>query len=172
MTCVHHINGQQQDNRPENLWLFRTKADHKRFHQTGEYHLMDDGTFISPKWLQEKICPVCKKKYMSYRKNEIYCSIECRGISVRKVKERPSKNELKRLLITNNFNEIGRLYNVSGNAVRYWCKHYNILQYKDSLKELRKENKTYLDIYNVPILMKLPNVRNCITFKNIREVII
>lgn len=31
--AVHHINGIRDDNRPENLWIFESKADHIAFHR-------------------------------------------------------------------------------------------------------------------------------------------
>lgn len=35
---IHHVNGCRQDNRPANLWVFPTQADHVRFHKTGTIH--------------------------------------------------------------------------------------------------------------------------------------
>jgi transposase len=35
---VHHVNGCGLDNRPANLWVFPTQADHNRYHRTGTIH--------------------------------------------------------------------------------------------------------------------------------------
>jgi transposase len=35
---VHHVNECKLDNRPANLWVFPTQADHARFHKTGTIH--------------------------------------------------------------------------------------------------------------------------------------
>lgn len=40
--------------------------------------------------------------------------------------ERPSKEELIRLLKQYNFVKVGKIYGVSDNAVRKWCDAYNI----------------------------------------------
>lgn len=50
---------------------------------------------------------------------------ECSKKLQRKV-ERPSKEELSQLLSESNFAAIGRTYGVSDNAVRKWCKYYDL----------------------------------------------
>lgn len=47
----------------------------------------------------------------------------------RKVKDRPDKDTLETLVCNNSILSIGRLYNVSDNTIRKWCKLYGI-QYK------------------------------------------
>lgn len=34
--CVHHVNENRSDNRPENLWVFATVGDHTAFHKSGK----------------------------------------------------------------------------------------------------------------------------------------
>lgn len=41
-------------------------------------------------------------------------------------KEKPSKEELNKLIHEKSFVEIGRMYNVSDNAIRKWCKLYGL----------------------------------------------
>lgn len=48
------------------------------------------------------------------------------SISQRKVANRPTKEELFDMLKTLSFVEVGRMYNVSDNSVRKWCKNYGI----------------------------------------------
>lgn len=48
-----------------------------------------------------------------------------RAFNQRRV-ERPSKEELSRLLQESNFTAIGKTYGVSDNAIRRWCKSYGL----------------------------------------------
>ncbi|UUV45916.1 HNH endonuclease [Bacillus phage vB_BanS-Thrax1] len=47
--------------------------------------------------------------------------------------ERPSKDELLSLIREKTFVEIGRMYGVSDNAVRKWCKSYGLPSRKEDL---------------------------------------
>ena len=66
----------------------------------------------------EGICPECGKSAFG----TTYCSTECFRLSSRKVKARPSKQELNIMAKTMSICAIGRLYEVSDNAVRKWMK--------------------------------------------------
>lgn len=57
--------------------------------------------------------------------NTMRCQ-NCNKIHLRKVKIRPSKEELYDLLTKNSFVAVGKMFNVSDNAIRKWCKNYNI----------------------------------------------
>lgn len=48
--------------------------------------------------------------------------------------ERPSKEVLSRLLQESNFTAIGRIYGVSDNAIRKWCKTYKLPHRKKDIK--------------------------------------
>lgn len=68
-------------------------------------------------------------------------------IDRRKV-ERPTKEILEKLIIEKPFTEIGKLYNVSDNSIRKWCKYYNIIKpvrekgYWQKLKFSKKSSKS------------------------------
>ena len=47
-------------------------------------------------------------------------------IKNRKILERPSKEDLLKLILSKSFLKIGRMYNVSDNTIRKWCKQYNL----------------------------------------------
>lgn len=70
-------------------------------------------------------CETCGKKVSTKREEQTYCSSACADFGRRKT-ERPTKNELKQLLETENFTKIGRMFKVSDNAVRKWAKKYNL----------------------------------------------
>lgn len=72
-----------------------------------------------------KICPCCKKEYYPTHSNQKYCSYECSAKGQQKV-NRPEREELKQLIRTTSFLEIGRRFGVSDNAVRKWCDRYNL----------------------------------------------
>lgn len=51
----------------------------------------------------------------------------------------PERNELKNLIRTTSFLQIGQKYNVSDNAVRKWCLHYNLPSKKKDIKQYSDE---------------------------------
>lgn len=65
--------------------------------------------------------------------------ISCAILASRLVKNRPSKEELKRLIREKSFVEIGRMYNVSDNAIRKWCDNYNLPRKKSEIKKYSDE---------------------------------
>ena len=67
-----------------------------------------------------------------------YCSQECLHLSQRVV-NRPSREELKKLIRTNSFLAIGKNYNVSDNAIRKWCVAYNLPKTKKDIKKYSDE---------------------------------
>ena len=72
------------------------------------------------------ICEVCKKNFYVHSESlGKYCSQECVHIAQRRV-ERPSRDELKKLIRNMPFLQIGIKYGVSDNAVRRWCKAENL----------------------------------------------
>lgn len=79
-------------------------------------------------------CQNCGKEIVT---QDASLCIDCYNISRRKV-NRPSKNELKHLIRTTSFLQIGKTYGVSDTAIRKWCKLYGI-PYK------QKEIKSYSD---------------------------
>lgn len=52
----------------------------------------------------------------------------------RKVKDRPSKEELDNLIHEKTFLEIGRIYGVSDKAITKWCKSYGLPYRKKDMK--------------------------------------
>ncbi len=82
--------------------------------------------FASKDKKYKKICQECGTPFEHSYKNAKYCSKNCRGMKRRKV-ERPSKEELKELINTTSFLQIGRNYGVSDNSVRKWAKSYGLI---------------------------------------------
>jgi hypothetical protein len=58
---------------------------------------------------------------------KLYCSENCARYGHRIVK-RPTKSKLKKLIEKHdNFCKLGRIFNVSDNAVRKWAKNYGLI---------------------------------------------
>lgn len=72
---------------------------------------------------KQHFCKICQKEI---NKGATYC-INCLSKKQQKV-EHPSKEELKKILFNNNgnFTKVGKIFGVTDNAVRKWCKNYNL----------------------------------------------
>ena len=68
-------------------------------------------------------CKTCGKWTIEER----YCSKKCASKGNRKVKNRPSKVKLMKMIEETSWCAIGRKYGVSDNAVRKWAKAYGII---------------------------------------------
>lgn len=134
---VHHIDGNKLNYAPENLLVFATKADHTRFHMS-HLSLKDlievrPNVYIAPK--KENKCKYCNKEIS---RGAEYCK-DCYNKYINlKVKDKPTKEELYNLLIKEkgNFTKIGKFYSVTDNAVRKWCKKYNLPSHSKDYKTL------------------------------------
>ena len=69
--------------------------------------------------------------------------VECYRLSSRKT-EWPSKEELKELIRTKSFVQIGKDFGVSDNAVRRWCKSYNLPTRMSDIKSINSNDWTNL----------------------------
>ena len=69
--------------------------------------------------------------------NAIRC-IPCNNKLLRKT-ERPEREELKKLIRSKSFVEIGRMYNVTDNAIRKWCDSYNLPRKVGDIKNFTEE---------------------------------
>lgn len=63
-------------------------------------------------------CKICGLETNNFK----FCSKKCSSKNQKKVKNRPSKEEISVLLKTKTFVEIGRMFNVSDNTIRKWLK--------------------------------------------------
>lgn len=125
---VHHIDENKSNNSFTNLIVFKTRADHSRFHKTG-IKIKENDYYISP---SNKCCDCGKEIYPE----SVRCEI-CSKVQLRKV-ERPTRAELKKLIRTKPFTQIGKQFQVSDNAIRKWC----ILE---NLPSKKKEIDSYSD---------------------------
>lgn len=104
---------------------------------TGRYWHLDYESYpLQIKKVEKKVyfCKDCGKEIS---KGAEYC-VQCYCLNNRKVK-RPSRNELKDLIRTKSFLEIGRIYQVSDNSIRNWCKAENLPYQKTKIKSYSDE---------------------------------
>ena len=71
----------------------------------------------------KRVCKNCGKP-ISYTAEHHLCR-ECYTTSTRIV-ERPSAEELESLLKQSNFTAVGKMFGVSDNAIRKWCRGYGL----------------------------------------------
>ena len=110
--ALDHINGINNDNRLENLRLLCPNCHSQT------------STFGGGRNKKKYNCKKCGKQITKYSKLEL-CK-NCKDFNSRKVKNRPSCDELQQMINNISWCAIGRRYGVSDNAVRKWAKSYNI----------------------------------------------
>lgn len=125
---VHHIDKDKSNNDESNLMIFKTAKYHSMYH--GGFCneiLQEDGSYICE--YRMYFCDNCKK-YFREDKIKHHLCIKDNGVveklSSRKIKDRPTKEELLFLLKNNSFLYVSKMYGVSDNAIRKWCKSYGL----------------------------------------------
>lgn len=114
---------------------------HREIHTTDKYdgvNLFDyqNFDFQMAQDLLDELKPTERKCYQCgasiTRKSQSGLCEACANKARRKT-ERPLREELKKLIRTTSFVEIGRQFSVSDNAIRKWCDAYNLPRRKDDI---------------------------------------
>lgn len=114
---------------------------------TGYYWHQDDINYPIRKHIpKENICPICGVKISSGAELCARCHVETNS---RKVEIRPSADELAVLISANGFEGVGRMYNVSGNSIRKWCRNYGMPTHTSDYKLKKKKERNKQKIYPV-----------------------
>lgn len=141
---IDHINGDNTDNRIENLQIicphchsqtetFRgrkkklNKLDPKQVEHNIKKFLREESNVEKEYSLSSFVykCLNCDKFFEPVVNTQKYCSVECASFSSRRA-EWPSKEELQGLIYEKPFTKIGRDFGVSDNTIRKWCRGYGI----------------------------------------------
>ena len=136
---LEHKNGINNDHRLENLELICPNCHTQTDTYAGKNTRRDKMEHNKAVRKRKKVglkCKECLKEISDGTKTNL-CS-DCYAKTNRKV-ERPSKEELLKLILTYPFTTIASNYNVSDNAVRKWCKLYGLPTRKNEIKEYIKE---------------------------------
>ena len=91
-----------------------------------------DGLFIENKYY----CSICGVEITRHSKTGL-CK-KCQTESTRIV-ERPSREQLKEDIHKMSFVAVGKKYNVTDNAIRKWCKYYNLPSKKIDIMKYPEE---------------------------------
>lgn len=78
--------------------------------------------------ITEKVLKVFLKKINKF--DEIKDNVNANKITI-------EKKDLEKLILEKSFLEIGRMYNITDNAVRKWCKKYGLLFRKKDIKKIK-----------------------------------
>ena len=156
----HHINPEEKElnfNMANNIPLDKIIAELKKCilvcancHREIHAGLIQQELFSS---LDENIAQKIREENDNIKFGKKYycinCGIEvsygnnlctnCANLLKRKVKVRPSREELKSLIRKESFCQIGKYFNVSDNAIRKWCRAYDLPSTK---KEINLINDT------------------------------
>lgn len=179
---VHHIDENKNNNSDDNLIVFKTNEDHSRFHKTGILQALDDGTYISPVQ-QHRLCKCiyCGKTFhlSNLWKSSSFCSVECRDTYNKNSPKKEyqnnkvSKDTLNMLIHQYPFTSIGKMFNVTDNAVRKWCKNYGLPYKRNDIYPndgIRGSRVYPLKQYNILIYDDFEH-KNLLFFGNFNSVI-
>lgn len=104
-----------------NIDIIKSIIEFRKFEDQPDYSQFKKVKPKRTKKESEYTCKICDIKFLSKNKRN-YCTQTCFKFSVRKLKDRPSKEELLNLLKEHSFVSVGKMFGVSDNSIRKWLK--------------------------------------------------
>lgn len=124
---IHHKDGNNKNNKLENLEILcpncHSQTDNFRFKNKKNKEVQYQN------W---NLCPICNENYKA--KSSKMCK-KCWNKN--KANGIPTKEELEELIYNNSFTGIARMFNVTDNAVRKWCKKYGLPSKASDIKKIK-----------------------------------
>lgn len=127
---VHHIDGNKENNDPDNLMVFKSNGDHVRFHNlspsTREIFLLSDGSYIC-RVKPSKPCPICgvlfNPSHVGTKREQRYCSHSCAAKSskTKKIEAKKTRAEIHKQIWNKPMVEIAKDFGVSDTAIKKIC---------------------------------------------------
>ena len=132
---LHHKDGDHYNNELSNLMILCPNCHSIQEGNSGKaVKSKEEIAKLAKEAKRTASCVICGKPIT---RNSTYCP-ECYARESRIV-ERPSREELKNLIRTTSFLQIGKTYNVSDNAVRKWCIGYGLPKKSSDIKSYSDE---------------------------------
>jgi hypothetical protein len=130
---VHHIDGNKQNNKPENLQVM-TSTEHGKLH--GNSSLVDI------------LCKHCNTPFSQKDRKQKFCSVPC-AVKYSTKLDGLTKEELEYLIWTQPYTSLAKQFNCSDNGIRKWARrlqctmppsmfHNKFISIEDKLKEYSK----------------------------------
>lgn len=121
---VHHINGNREDNRKENLLVLRTNGDHQTMHSMIPHEVLktSDGSCVVIK--QQRTCPNCDRMFIPTSHEQVFCSLKCSAES--RIRRIPSPVVLAKQVWEMPATKVAEIYGVSDRAIGKWCDKLKI----------------------------------------------
>ncbi len=135
---IHHIDGNYTNNKEENLQVLCPNCHSLTNNYKGmnQDSVRDRTNYLGRKKI-ENFCIDCGKEIAigSIRCRE--CQAKNRTVAL---KDMPiTREELKQLIKTTSFVDIGKKFNISDNGIRKWCDKFNLPRKKSEIKQYSEE---------------------------------